>query len=98
MFKDLFATIFGISYETRILEACSWDEERAEHVCEILSYELMEAAKNSSGKTEEEILEDLRESLFESVEEHESEVLISVISDAMQNKEFLMQEVQEFEN
>ena len=98
MFKDFFAAIFGISYETRILEACSWDEERAEHICDILSYELTESAKNSSGKSEEEILEDLRDALLESVEEHESEVLISVIRDSMQNREFLMQEVQEFDN
>tara|TARA_E500000305_G_scaffold106621_1_gene105490 strand:+ start:1342 stop:1638 length:297 start_codon:yes stop_codon:yes gene_type:complete len=98
MFKDFFATIFGISYETQILEACSWDEDRADHICDLLSYELTESVKNINGKTEDEILEDLRESLLESLEEHEVDVLISVVTDCIENRAFLLQEIQEFEN
>ena len=32
MFKKLFALRFGSSCETQILEACEWDEERAEEL------------------------------------------------------------------
>ena len=98
MFKDLFATIFGISYETQILEACGWDEDRAEYVCDLLSYELQESAKNATGKSENEVLEELRDSLLESIEEHETDVLLEVVSSCIENRAFLLQEVQEFEN
>ena len=98
MFKDFFATIFGISYETQILEACSWDEDRADHICDLLSYELTESVKNINGKAEDEILEDLRESLLESLEEHEVDVLVAVVTDCIENRAFLLQEIQEFEN
>ena len=98
MFKDFFATIFGLSYETQILEACSWDEDRAEHICDLFSYELQESAKNATGKSEDEILEDLRDALLESLKEHEADALIEVLCDCMENRAFLLQEVQEFEN
>ena len=98
MFKEFFASIFGLAYETKILEACLWDEDRAEHVCDVFSYELQESAKKAAGKNEDEILTDLRDALLETLEDHEADVLIEVLSDCIENSEFLLQEVQEFEN
>ena len=98
MFKDFFATIFGISYETQILEAVSWDEDRAEYICDLFSYELMESAKSSQGKTEDELIEDLRDSLLETINDHEVEVLIEVLRDCIENKAFFLSEMQEIDN
>ena len=98
MFKDFFATIFGISYETQILEAVSWDEDRAEYICDLFSYELQESAKSAQGKTEDEIIEDLREALLETISDHEVEVLIEVLRDCIENKALFLHEIQEIDN
>ena len=98
MFKDFFATIFGISYETQILEAVSWDEDRAEYICDLFSYELQESARNSQGMSEEEIIENLRESLLETINDYEADVLIEVLRDCIENKAFLLNEIQDIDN
>ena len=101
MFRDIFVSIFGVSYETRILEACNWDEDRKDHICDILCDELQQASrdyKKYENKNNDDLIDDLRESLLESMEDYEADVLLSVVTDCIENKEFLLYEIQELEN
>ena len=51
MFDNVMSLFFGLSYETAILEACDWDEERAEEVGKIFSHTLSKCiTKNMTNK------------------------------------------------
>ena len=91
-----FKQFFGLSCETKILESCGWEEERAAQLMDALSESLEYCIDNSKIS-----IEDVRQALecHESkVESSELEVLLEVIEDAIANFPFLTMEDPEYEN
>ena len=97
MFDNVMSLFFGLSYETAILEACDWDEERAEEVAKVFSQTLAECI--TSGLTNKEhALERVRENLSDSTSEGERDALIELLKESFSNISLLINSSDEYEN
>tara|TARA_Y100000310_G_C20563652_1_gene754357 strand:- start:889 stop:1182 length:294 start_codon:yes stop_codon:yes gene_type:complete len=97
MFDNVMSLFFGLSYETAILEACDWDEERAEEVGKIFSHTLSKCiTKNLTNK--EDALEIVRENLCDSTSETERKALINLLQESFNNIFLLINSSDEYEN
>jgi len=92
MFRHTFATLFGLACETRLLEACEWDEERAEELSDIFSHELSVSTISAGDKTKEQLIDELRESLLRSAKENEVNTLIDILNECSENPFLLFDE------
>jgi len=98
MFRDTFGAMFGISCETKLLEACSWDEDRAAEVSTIFCNELSQLSEDSIVGTPDKIFDNLKESLLLLLNDYEVEVLMEILSDCSENFYLLLSESEEYEN
>ena len=98
MLDQLFAARFGLASETRILEMCNWDEDRAAEVMEILSNALQTSVDIGEYTSPNLIIENISGTLSESLEDHEVEILVEIISESMENFNFLINTNSEYEN
>ncbi len=97
MFKKLFALRFGSSCETQILEACEWDEERAEEVMDIFS-EFLSICADGKIVEKNAISKKLNDSFGEVLDEYESKVLLEIVDQSMANAHFLIDRDEKYEN
>ena len=79
----------GIGYETRILEACNWDEKEAKDLVDLFSYEVSAALKkNNKNPIDTLVIKEIKKELLVSIEPEKVNVLISILEDACKNAEF----------
>jgi len=97
MFDNVMSLFFGLSYETAILEACDWDEERAEDVAKIFSHTLAKCI-TSGLANKEDALERVRENLYDSTNETEREALIELLKESFSNISLLINSSDGYEN
>jgi hypothetical protein len=98
MLDQLFATRFGLASETRILEMCNWDEDRAADVMDLLTEALQSSVDVGDYSTPDLIIENVSNTLSESLDDHEVEVLMDIIRESMENFNFLISTDSEYEN
>jgi len=97
MFDNIMSLFFGLSYETAILEACDWDEERAEDVAKIFSRTLSRCiTKDLVNK--EAALNRVSEDLYDSTNETERKALIELLEESFNNISLLINKSGEYEN
>lgn len=89
---------FGLSSETRILEVCNWDEDRAAYVIETLSSAIESSIDNCNHLSKDDVLSSVSGVLNESLEDYEVEVLIEILEESMKNFSFIVDENTEYEN
>ena len=89
--SDQIKLFLGIGYETQVLESCNWDEEQANDLVSLLSYEI---SRVMSGKKllKDDAMEAIRSAMLETVEDSKVEILMSILDNAYENYEFLMQD------
>ena len=97
-FNQLFSLRFGISSQTRILEMCGWDEEKCEEVIDSLSECLEKTLESGKISSKDSILNEASIYLSRSFEEHEVEILVDIIREAVENFNFLIDKSPEYEN
>ena len=93
----MFDVFFGIACETKILEACYWDEERAEFLMSFLS-SILEESMELKSPSPEKVIQSIRDKLEDSASEYEIEALVEIINDSIENMPFLLTEDQVYEN
>tara|TARA_R110001592_G_scaffold327418_1_gene608571 strand:+ start:472 stop:777 length:306 start_codon:yes stop_codon:yes gene_type:complete len=100
--KKLFSPIqmfLGIGYETRILEACNWDEKEAKNLIDLFSYEINAALKkNNKNPVNTLVIKEIKKELLVSLEIEKVDVLISILEDACKNAELLIESEDTGEN
>ena len=89
--KFLFEKVKFLGFETEILEACDWDEERAEIVIGVFQNCLANIKPNSAFSQNS-----LREALSESLSEKEVKACICILERCM--IDFSVTEGEEYEN
>ena len=95
----MFAEFFGITCETKILEACGWDEDRAEFLMNELSSVLEECAAQKKPVIVKETIDKLKSRLSTSASASEIDILVEIINDSIENIMFLlMNGDEEYEN
>jgi len=97
MFDNVMSLFFGLSYETAILEACDWDEERAEDVSKIFSRTLSRCMTTGL-VNKEDALDRVREDLYESTNETERNALVELLEESFNNMSLLINSSDEYEN
>lgn len=90
----MFEMLFGIGCETKILEACDWNEERAAEVSEFLS----SAIKKSQAKSPSDMIIFLENSLGEIATDKEIVALSEIIKESVDNIYFLLMNDNNYEN
>ena len=98
VFNQLFSVRFGLSSETRILEMCGWDEDRAAQVIEIFSAAIASSIDDGDHISGDDTVSSVTNILSESLEDHEVEVLIEILEEAIENFSFLIDTNTEYEN
>ena len=93
----MFDVFFGIACETKILEVCGWDEERASFLMERLSL-ILEDSNKFKAMSPEKTIEKIKSDLHDSASESEIEILVDIIRESIQNMPFLLMKEEEYEN
>ena len=97
MFKEIFSLRFSLACETKILEACEWDEERSEEVVNIFSNFVSDCA--ASGLIEKnKISQKLSDDFGETLSEAEYTVLLEILEESIVNSKFLLSQDDDYEN
>ncbi len=82
--KFLFESLSFISYETQLLEACDWDEDRLEYVKEELENSLSSSLSDMS-MLNEDFMIGIKRRLSTNLSEKESVACLHIIEECMQN-------------
>ena len=98
MFNQLFSSLFGLSCETKILEACEWDEDRAEVVTEIFCYEMSKISDLEIFEDRSGVYESLAQNLSTSLSQGETDALIEILDDHAARFHPVIQTPEEYEN
>ena len=97
MLSNMFSLFFGLHCETEILEACEWDEERAEEVGGLFSGFINSCVEQ--GIIERDIIsKKLAAELGTVLNESESKVFLSILDRSIENAPFLLSSEGEYEN
>jgi hypothetical protein len=94
---SLFNQFFGLACETKILEACNWDENRAAILMDVLSDTLEKCIKEEKLSIED-VKDYLKSSHQDLIVESELDALVSVVQDSIDNFPFLVMKEPEYEN
>jgi len=89
---------FGLSSETRILEVCNWDEDRASQVIETFSSAIESVIDTGNHLSKDAMLSSVVDILNESLEDNEVEALVEILEESMQNFNFIIDTNTEYEN
>ena len=84
--------------ETRILEMCNWDEDRASHVIDTLSSAIESSIDSCNHLSKNDVLSSVTDILSESLEDYEVEVLVDILEESMKNFNFIIDTNTEYEN
>jgi hypothetical protein len=98
VFNQLFSLRFGLSSETRILEMCGWDEDRATQIVELFSSAIESSMDNGDHTSKDDAVSSVANILSESLEEYEVEVLIEILEELVDNFRFIIDTNTEYEN
>jgi hypothetical protein len=93
----MFNLLFGVACETKILEACNWDEERAKYLSEILS-SILEENANSKSISPEAAIASLKIRLSDIANDQEINALVEIVNESVENMPFLLMKEEEYEN
>ena len=97
MLSNIFSLFFGLHCETEILEACEWDEERAEEVGGLFSGFISSCV--TQGIVERDIIsKKLQAELGTVLCEAESKVFLSILDRSIENAPFLLNTDDNYEN
>jgi len=83
MFDSIFQGLFNLSCETKLLEACEWDEDRAQIVSELFSKTLEEISEGEDLKSLDGVSDKIRSKLECSMSENEIVILLEILSDSV---------------
>jgi DNA repair protein RadC len=83
MFDNIFQGLFGLACETKLLEACEWDEDRAQIVSELFSKTLEEMSEGEDLKSLDDVSDKIRSKLEGSMSENEIVILLEILSDSI---------------
>ena len=92
-----FNHFFGLACETKILEACEWDENRASVLMDILS-DALEKCIDAEKLSIADIKDYIQATCADLITESELAALISVVHDSIDNFHFLTMKEPEYEN
>ena len=82
--KFLFESLSFISYETQLLEACDWDEERLDFVKSELENILSGLALNTA-EVHEDFIASIKKQFSKILREKESSACLHIIEECMEN-------------
>jgi hypothetical protein len=97
MFDKVMSLFFGLSYETQILEACDWNEERAKELSDLFSNAL-NAAKISDLSKSNDAIENIEKDLMEFTTMKEREALMEILYSSLKNMSHLVDSSDKYEN
>tara|TARA_Y100000593_G_C4298390_1_gene331954 strand:+ start:1252 stop:1554 length:303 start_codon:yes stop_codon:yes gene_type:complete len=97
-FNELFYLRFGLSSETKILEMCGWDEDRAADVTEAFSSAIQSAIDECSNLSRDDMIDSVKNIMLEQVNDEEVEVLIEILEESIQNSNFIISADEQYEN
>jgi hypothetical protein len=85
--KFIFSTLLNLGYETQLLEACDWDEERAEFVrCELKSA-IDSFTLDDPHSTFDEVLISLSDNLSKTISDKELRVCLHILKECSKHSE-----------
>ena len=95
MFNSFFASLSNLANETRLLEACGWDEGRAEKIKDIFS-ESIEKIMNESNSDSKDVINKIRSEMSSYATPTEIDILVEMLEVSIINASHVVQE--EYEN
>ena len=97
MFDKVMSLFFGLSYETQILEACDWNEERARELSDLFS-NVLNTAKISDLSKSNDAIENIEKDLMEFTTMKEREALMEILHSSLKNMSHLVDSSDKYEN
>jgi hypothetical protein len=97
MFDKVMSLFFGLSYETQILEACDWNEERAKELSDLFS-NVLNTAKISDLSKSNDAIENIEKDLMEFTTMKEREALMEILYSSLKNMSHLVDSSDKYEN
>jgi len=97
MLDNMFSLFFGLSCETKILEACEWDEERAEEVANIFSEFILSCSKLGISKKDT-ISKKLNKDWGSNLSDTECKSLLEIVDMCLESAPILLNADKEYVN
>ena len=85
----IFDSLESLTQQTMLLEACGWDEERANDLFESASESMVEIFNSASCKSWEDFKYRIGESLSEEFSADEIDVMLKVVDDIAEKSQFI---------